>query len=471
MSQDSEEVGDKLDRLNLALNQLMVDLDHAKLHSSRMQSSRLSMISSLQQSFCENYEDFDEDDEDICAEELPEIFLDKFQDLLTEIDRLNMQIEDFLAEKYRRLDTNIEIYLNNEQIKSLHDNLGNLLTESNQNTVFKLNKESLSLGAIKIEYDDTVERIRQLEVENINLRTQMLTSTIKKPRNSSSEFSESNKLLSMKIELEIKSIEIARKEQELQQCQEETIYKNAQAEMLIQEYSNKLEEFKHNNAYQNHIRRKNPSQDVTRTRSPISMIYPNSLSLMSELLNTRQEIETKLAIIENVIKTKYKKKNSQEPKNNLKKASGNFEEFKAKEQKFIEKLKKYQSFPMKEKFIMKYLKEQQEFLNEKYEDLRKYEILLQDTWIRSNGQSNAIDAVTKASASYYNKMKNLKQHRDLVEEKYLQLNKLKETIKKGNKKLQEHRRKVLTERQKLQKQLIDLEKYLRVIASLHNKNL
>jgi regulator of replication initiation timing len=196
----------------------MVDLDDARLHSSR-----LSMISSIQQSFCENYEDFDEDDEDICAEEVPEHILDKFQDLLTEIDRLNMQIEDFRAEKIRTPDTNIDIYLNNEQIKSLHGNLGNLLTESNQNTVFKLNKESLSLGTIKIEYDDTVERIRQLEVENINLRTQMLTSTIKKPRNSSSELSDFNTLMSMKIELEMKSLEIARKEQELQQCQEETI--------------------------------------------------------------------------------------------------------------------------------------------------------------------------------------------------------------------------------------------------------
>ncbi|OMJ86080.1 hypothetical protein SteCoe_12436 [Stentor coeruleus] len=444
----------------------MVDLDDARLHSSR-----LSMISSIQQSFCENYDEFDEDDEDICAEEVPQHFLDKFQELLTDIDRLNMQIEDFLAENIRRPDTNIDIYLNQDQIKSLHDKLGNLLTESNQNTIFKLNKESLSLGAIKIEYDDTVERIRQLEVENINLRSQILSGTIKKPRSTSSDLSDSNKLLSMKIELEMKSLEIIRKEQELQQSQEEAIYKNTQAEMLIHEYNNKLEEFKHNNTYQNRTRRKNPSQDVTRTRSPISMIYPNSMSFMNELLNTRQEIETKLAIIEKVIKKKYKKNALQAPKENHRKASGNFEEFKAREQKFLEKLKKYQSFPRKEKFIMKYLMEQQKFFNEKYEELRRYEISLEEIWVESNGQANSIDAAKKASANYYNKMKELNQYKELIQEKYLRINKLKETIKKGNNKLQEHRRKVLNERQKLQKQICDLEKYLRVIASLHNKNL
>ncbi|OMJ80399.1 hypothetical protein SteCoe_19352 [Stentor coeruleus] len=444
----------------------MVDLDDAKLHTSRM-----SMFSSIQQSFCENYEEFDEDDDNICAEEVPEYFLDKFQDLLTEIDRLNMRIEDFCAEKCRRPETNIDIYLNKDQIKSLHDNLGNLLSETNQNTIFKLNNESLSIGAIKIEYDDTVERIRQLEIENINLRSQMLSSTIKKPRNSPSEFSEYSKLVSMKIELEMKSLEITRKEQELQQSQEEFICKNSQAEMLIHEYNSKLEELKNNNTHQNRILRKNPSQDVTRTRSPISILYPNSISFMNELLNTRQEIEAKLAIIEKVIKKKYKKKTLQAPKGKLRQASGNFEEFKAREQKFLEKLKKYQSFPSKEKFIMKYLMEQQEFLNEKYEELRKYEISLQDTWIGSNEQPNAIDAAKKASACYYNKINELKRSREIVEEKYLKLNKLKETIKKGNIKLQENRRKVINERQKLQKEISDLEKYFRVISNLHNKNL
>ncbi|OMJ73409.1 hypothetical protein SteCoe_27889 [Stentor coeruleus] len=467
MSQDGEEVGDKLDRLNFAINQLMVDLGDTRLHTSR-----ISMISSIHQSFCETYEDLAGDDEDVYAEEVPEYFLDKFQESLTEIDRLSMQVEDFWAEKNNRAENNIDICLNQEQIKKLYNSLGEFLSEDKQNSIFKLSRNSISVGAIKIECDDSVERICQLEVENINLRSQILSNSVKRNKSSISEAPDCEKLISQQLEIDTKSLEIARKEQELQKLQEEAIYKNTQVEMLIHEYSNKLEEAKIKNSNRHdHIRRKNPSQDFTRTRTPISMLNTNSASFMNGLLNTRQEIESKLALIEKLVKSKYKKKGNKKQLPNIKQGSGNFGEFKFKEQKFAEKLKKYQSFPRKEKFILEYLKEQQEFLNEKYEELRKYEITLQETWVGPDGQVNAIDAAKKASANYFYKKQEMKREREIIEEKFLRLTKLKETIKKGNCKLQEHRKKILNERQKLQKQQNDLEKYLQAIVGLHKKKL
>lgn len=466
MSQDGEEVGDKLDRLNFAINQLMVDLGDARLHNSR-----ISMISSIHQSFCETYEDL-ADDDDICADEVPQYFLDKFQESLTEIDRLSMQVEDFWAEKINRAENNIDICLNQEQVKKLYSSLGEFLSEDKQNSVFKLSRNSICVGVIKIECDNSVEKIRQLEIENINLRSQILSNSVKRSKSSLTEAPDSEKLIALQLEIDTKSLDIARKEQDLQKLQEEAIYKNTQVEMLIHEYSNKLEEAKQKNSNRHeHIRRKNPSQDHTRTRTPISILYTNSASFMSGLLNTRQEIETKLALIENLIKSKYKKKGLKKQTSNIRQGSGNFGEFKAKEQKFVEKLKKFQSFPRKEKFILEYLKEQQEFLNEKCEELRKYEITLQETWVGPDGQVNAIDAAKKASANYFYKKQELKRESEIIEEKFLRLTKLKETIKKGNCKLQEHRKKILNERQKLQKQQNDLEKYLQTIVSLHKKKL
>lgn len=87
---------------------------------------------------------------------------------------------------------------------------------------------------------------------------------------------------------------------------------------------------------------------------------------MSGLLNTWQEIETKLALIEKLVKSKYKKKDLKKKHLILDRIQEILKNLNQKPRKFVEKLKSNKSF-LEKKVYIGYIKEKQEFLNEKCE--------------------------------------------------------------------------------------------------------
>jgi len=126
---DEELVGEKIDRLNSVISQLMTDIEENN-------NPRVSMISELQQSFFE-YSVVNEG-EGVEEMNIPQSVLDKFQESLTEIDRLGMQVEDLLAGRMRRTECFFNILLNHSQISEIHEKLGEALKSSEKSVILKI---------------------------------------------------------------------------------------------------------------------------------------------------------------------------------------------------------------------------------------------------------------------------------------------------------------------------------------------
>ena len=454
MSIENEEIGDKVDRINLVLRHLISDLSMSRSHTSRF-----SAMSSMH-SFTENAEEFDEVSSDLSMYDdvSQEKLFNVIQEYLIETDRLNMKIEDLIAEKIRNDDSSIELYLTVEQIATLNENLSKMLANSCESSVFILNKSTLISGNLQLASQNILEKLADLEIENINLRSKLLSASVEKSRRNENNPHISNEM----IDIEIDKIEFAKKEQELFKAQEELGYKILQAKMTINEYKGKIEELKNTSAnYQiiNHHRA--PSQEITRAKTPVSMLAPLSNSLITGLVINRQEIEAKIEIIENIIKKKYAKKRKV---CKIEKKIENHDitkEFLERENNFKKKLEAIGDYSIKEKFILSYLAEQNTFFKKKTEELRRYEAYLQDTWINSNGGSTGIEAVKKAFNQNNLKSEELHQEREEINKKKLSLNKIKEIITAETNKLQDHRKKILFERKKLSKQQADITNFLK----------
>lgn len=453
MSDEVEEVGEKIDRLNSVIFKLMSDLNLSRNHSTT-----LSMMSI--HSFNENF-DLESLASDSSKEEfyLPQQYLDKFQESLTEIDRVGMKLEDILSERLRTDAQEPEILLSKAQIQELLGSLSKALENSEEFILFKLTKTALVTGKICLTSQDSYRKQSLLEVENINLRSQVLSMSVGPEKKIEKTNSFGQCPFEIQAELELKQIEFSKKEQEFLQEQEELGYKSMQLEMLMNDYNNKIEDLKQGKF--THIR--SPSQDATRAKSTLSMFSPISTSNISSFFSNRQEIEKKIEIIEKMIKKKYEKKRKHKKKNG--EINGIFEAFREREQVFKKKIEIFGSFPAKEKLILKYLDEQTRYLHKKIEELRTYETFLQDTWVSVNGNPSGIEAVKKATNKNFQRAKELQEQEEILNQKTRRLQKLKETIKSENSKLQNHRKKILIERQKYLKQQADIDHFLKTFRN------
>src|SRR5574343_2001720 len=117
MSANDEDVSDKIDRLTAVLNQFMTDFDDPRMHASR-----ISIVSSVHQSFCENSALITEEDE-FDDPYIPNELIEKFEECLVVIDRMNMKIEDFRTQALRQEEKMSELYLTMPQVILLYEKL------------------------------------------------------------------------------------------------------------------------------------------------------------------------------------------------------------------------------------------------------------------------------------------------------------------------------------------------------------
>lgn len=460
MSDQGEEVGDRLDRLNFVLNQFMADFEGNQTHASR-----ISVISSVHQSFCENSIINTEEGEDAEAVYIPPEVLEKFQECLTEIDRVNMELEDYRANHIQRSNKFTEIDLSISQIKELNQYLSGLIQSNSQHALFKLNQDSLVNLEFRLVCSNVQEKMNELELENLRLRTENFESFSESSSVSRPKSIDSKDLFFKHLELQKKMLLLSQKEQELEKIQEEFGFKMAKAEVLLAEYQNKIEDLSRQKLRENN--RKHPSQDYTRTRTPVPLgSNLSTSSFISDLITTRQEIQTKLMKMEKLIKQKYKKSKTQPL--NAENYKSIIEEYRYRDTSFQQKLGQVTNFQQKEKFILNYLKESRDYLYSKIEYLQRYEGFLVDNWTKANGEPSGFDAAKKASAILFHKIYEFKKEREILDERLLRINRIKETVKKETVKLQEHRKKILVERQNLQKQQSKIETYLKGLAKLNN---
>ena len=462
MSGNDEDVSNRIDRLTAVLNQFLTDFDDPRMHASR-----LSIVSSVHQSFCDNSA-LITDEDDIDEPYIPNELIEKFEECLVVIDRLNMKIEDYRAEAFRCEDKMNEVCLNMPQIKLLYEKLAELIEKQDQTTIFKINKFSLVSGNLTLNCVAAGGKLLS-EQETGKLKSDATDLASHSSKDSHSKSIESLENFLKRIELGKKSLSLNEKELELDKLHEEYGYKMARAEVLIAEYQNKLEQVSKTKKRENH--QKHPSQDITRTRTPVPLGHLSTSCFISDLLTTRQEIQTKLMSMEKLIKEKYKKDRVRAEKieniENLENLDSIIEDYRHRDTLFVKNLTKMNDYKQKEKFIMNYLNESRAYLQRKIDDLQRLQNFIVENWSKANGDPTGIDAAKKASAFFFQKFNELKKERETVDDRYMRINRIKECVKKEYAKLQINRKKILAERINIQKQQQKLEHYYNSILKFN----
>ena len=454
-----EPINEKIDRLNLVIGQLMNDLDINNDHL------KVSILNSVQNSICENsfMQDM-ESNNDLGDYFVPQEFIEKFQETLTLCDRLGMQIEDLKCQIRNNEEKLFEIFISTDQLKALENKIQEVLSNSEPSFLFKMTRNSLEFFDLKLVNSDLFNQLRDLSIENLKLKNSVYENSTRSPRRRSSKI---NEKLNQNIEqdysqkiinLERKTIELCTKEQDLDKLKEEYGFMISKAEVLISEYEKKLESL--NKKFKNV--KISSSQDFTRTRTPANISFPLSSSLfITSFFQYKQQIEEKLKNFEEVLKNKYRKKNRK--RNEI---PNIFIEFKKREDEFLDKVRRNKE-KSKEMLFNEYLVENREFLKTKIQELENYQNFLMETWAKTNGEHQGIDAIKKCTSTYFSKLLSSKSDREQIQDLYYRNKKIEENIKDEVKKLQQHRKKILFERQHLQNQLHQMEKYLKIIANLN----
>lgn len=445
---DEEElVGEKIDRLNSVINNLITNIDE-----NREFNLRGSWVSEVHQSFYDcSVVNETEGNEELY---IPQSILDKFQESLTEIDRLGMVVEDLIGQKSRN-ECFFNIFLNSEQTVQIYEQLDQALKTSEKSVNLKIQN-----GRIQgVENCNLIEQLSAVQIENSRLKEQL--KILNKEFRDLQMKTDKKKLASTHLELEKKSLALIGKEQELDKLKEDYGTMLVKAEILVHEYINRLEK----KEISGHQKKNNKvlSQDFTRTRTPLSVSYPLSSSfLLSGFISYKQEIEKKIQEFEKIVKKKYKKKKKEPIK-----IPEIFEEFRQREENFNQVLGRQASLQEREKIIMQYLGESREFVLQKVDELRKYQNFLMENWIKANGEPTGIDSVKEVLAGFLMRFKKGVKEREVLDSRIFRCSKIEDNVRKEVRKLQGHREKILEERKKLQIQLLDIEKYLRFIANLN----
>jgi hypothetical protein len=451
-----EMISDKIDRLNSVIGQLMNELD------DNLDNKLKPPLASVQNSFYENsYVKSDCFDSGIDEFFIPQEFIDRFQEALTQTDRLGMILEDLQTKQKNDEEKLFEIFISTDQIIALNERILKVLETSNDKSLFRLTRSSLEFIDIKLVNSDVFSKLKETELENLKLKNELkLKNNSLKAR--TSEISEKD-LGTKLIQVEKKILELRYKEQELDRMKEECGYLLAKAEILINKYeakSRKLDKKVH----QRNDKKSCKSQDITRTRTSVSIAYPLSTNfLIPSFFQYKQQIEEKLSQFEIIIKEKYRKKNR-----NQSKIPAIFEEFQKKDLIFWKRFQEKSDLEQREKFLNEFLKDSRDFLKKKVEELEHYQNFLMENWIKANGEPAGIDVIKRYSSNYFHKLLSFNDDRENIEDMYLRNKIIEENIKNLVKQLQEHRRKIMNERQFMQGQQKQIEKYLMIIAKLNS---
>ena len=129
----------RLDQINEVLSNLLTGLN-----ISRTENEKHAFVSPME-SFCDSILEYGQDEASFAESGIQQTLIDKFQELLTENDRLQMQVEDFNSHEIRDQEPFIEFLLNKDQIKSLHQDTENLLHQDNPKALLKIRTNSFIL--------------------------------------------------------------------------------------------------------------------------------------------------------------------------------------------------------------------------------------------------------------------------------------------------------------------------------------
>ena len=257
--QDDDNIGCKIDKMNVIVTNLIKDFE-----DSHSEADKFSMISSFD-SFTDCSGNYQENFSEISFDSIniPQEIFEKFQDNLTEIDRLKMKIEDIIGNCGRSDNNLFEISLTKAQIQNLHKDIEILLKEDINDALLKVGKnlfiiESISRYDKIIYYSGNIQSIHKLEdfsiknqyeipenarsaasvtgIDNkLNNHKQIIYNTIKSRRSESS-------LLKFHAELELKELNLSKREEKIRSTEEELGNKIQQLESLKTEYNEKISE-------------------------------------------------------------------------------------------------------------------------------------------------------------------------------------------------------------------------------------
>jgi hypothetical protein len=443
-SKSNENIETKIDKLNLVINSLIKDFE-----GSYVQNDKLGTISPIN-SFCEDLPSYQEFTSDMSFGSLtiPHDFLEKFQENLTEIDRLNMTIEDFLSTSLRSESPVFEIPITKEQILNLNKDTEKLISENASQGVIKVSQSYFII--------ETTDRPDKVIYFSDCIKSSNRADKNSETPNGLDNHTESN-FIKTQADLELKNIAIKKKEDKLRSLEEDLGYKIQNVEKIKNDYMARLEE----------LTAKEPGQPgLTDTIKFKSCPCKDSTAGICEFLSSKasyQDIGQILITLEKLIKEKALKKNGlEESKNDIS------SQFIKNRNTFNDNLCYLGRFSNKESYIVNYLKEQSNYQNLKFQEIKDYEKYLQEAWVESFGNDKAVSALQKASTKNFQISMQLKKEREALDEKIMRLQKLIEISKAENTRLEFHRKKIWNERQVLIKQQSEIEAAFEKISNYAN---
>ena len=381
--QEDENVEHQIDKLNTIVANLMKDFD-----DSRSEIDKFSMISPIE-SFSDSFVNYHESTSEYSLESfnIPQEIIEKFQENLIEIDRLNMKMEDILGNWSRYDNSLFEISLSKNQIQNLHRDTEKLIKENANSALIKVGKNLFILESTErsdkiIYYSGNIQPFNNFNGNN-STKSQ---SEISEAQDISMSFENKNKdiedhpqdlnnyagqlhtesnLLKLHAELELRQINLLKKEEKARNIEEELGYKLQKLESLKSEYTEKISELNKQSILQNSF--SNGSQKALKefnNSNEKSMNYFSGLDCKNIELNNHAALSNKKYSSENLININPEKNQSISDFN---------EPFITNRKQFAENLCFLGNFSNKEAYIMNYLKEQRNYQDLKLQEIQKYE--------------------------------------------------------------------------------------------------
>lgn len=436
---ETDNVGNKLDNINEAINKLIGDLN-----ISRSYHEEFSMISPIH-SFSDSLIDFQDNFNDfsLYGSQDTQRLLCKIHELLIENDRLHMRIEDLTGRMCRETDPTFEIRLTREMIEALNSDTEKFIRQEANQVLLKLKKDSFVIesstkpekiiyftGDIKSKYFEKIETEKK-QAEDIELGVQI----IKK-----------------KAELEVQILGLAKKQQKTMELEEELGQKQQALEVAKLGLCSKLQEIENKNNF--------CEGSPTRSKRTCSCSDQTETSYFIEPISFNSSISRMLNSIEKVVKQQNKESLCDESWSKDVTVQYNHNK-----NTLNSSLSAMGRFTNKESYILDYFKQQSKLYDEKFKELNEYEKFLQETWVDTFGNGVMAKVLQRESQKNFNKSRTLKREREVVDEKLMRLEKLKQVVEQENKRLEFHRKKILTERQVLLSQQNDAESALEKIMN------
>lgn len=428
-----EGMGNRLDQINDVICNLLNGLN-----VSRTESEVKVQVSPME-SFCDSLLEYREDEYSYMDNGIQSGLIDKFQDMLTENDRLRMQVEDFCSHGVREQESSFEFLLNQEQIKSLNLDTQNFLQQDEPNALLRIGKNCFILESTQ----KTGKIIYFTEGIGDSLPQKNSGAVDLENKNTSFE------VVKLRAQVEKDYLALAKKQEQVRSLQEQLGFKIQELETLKNDYHQKIADIGEK-PYPKAKKCKKYSDELYTSYYSENKKRPSDLSfILRDCGNTPK----------NLAKESFLDSFSSDAPKDL--SVHNISHIKPFNESFI----LYTKSKNKENYVIDYIREQSVYQAKKIQELKEYETYLQETWVDAFGHDKAVTALQKASQKNFQLSMSLKKERETLDEKILRLNKIQEITKIENQRLEFHRRKILNERQNLMKQQGDIENALDKIMS------